>query len=74
MQGSGQGVGAGINAHTEDEGEDMEEDMDEDEDEESEDEDDGLEILMNAPQRSVDFRSVLFLFFAGIPGSRGCDG
>jgi hypothetical protein len=39
--------------------EDMEEDMDEDDDEEgeeSEDEDDGLEILMNAPQRSVDFR------------------
>jgi len=37
----------------EDDGED---DYDEDDDEEEEDEDDGLEILMNAPQRSMDFR------------------
>lgn len=36
---------------------DEEEDQDdEDEEEDEEDEDDGLEILMNAPQRSMDFR------------------
>jgi pre-mRNA 3'-end-processing factor FIP1 len=32
------------------------EDEEEDDEEEEEDEDDGLEILMNAPQRSMDFR------------------
>ena len=37
----------------EDDGED---DYDEDDEEEEEDEDDGLEILMNATQRSMDFR------------------
>jgi pre-mRNA 3'-end-processing factor FIP1 len=35
---------------------DEEDDYDEDEEDEEEDEDDGLEILMNAPQRSMDFR------------------
>jgi hypothetical protein len=35
---------------------DEEEDLDEDMEEDEESEDDGLEILMNAPQRSVDFR------------------
>jgi len=42
-----------------DDEQDMEQDEEsEDDEEEEEDEDDGLEILMNAPQRSMDFRQV----------------
>ena len=51
----------------------------EDDEEEEEDEDDGLEILMNAPQRSMDFRQVsqssspldLTAFRSGV--ARACD-
>jgi hypothetical protein len=53
--------GTDVNRSQEEEGGVMEEDDEEgeeEEDEEDEDEDDGLDIVVAAPQRSVDFRQV----------------
>lgn len=61
--------GTDVNRSQEEEGGVMEEDDEEgeeEEDEEDEDEDDGLDIVVAAPQRSVDFRQVARLHQFGL--------